>query len=140
MSVNPAGGVAAPQRISTPLTDAYWSAADQGTLLVQLCDDCQRPQLYPGALCRGCWSTSLSWCEASGVGTVWTFTVAELPGHPAWRPRTPYCIAIVELDEGPRLLTNVVGCDPYDVHVGQRVRVVEAPADGDAPPLRFTPC
>jgi uncharacterized OB-fold protein len=121
------------------LTDTYWHAADQGVLLLQVCDHCETPQLYPGAICRRCWSSSLSWCSSTGLGTVWTFTVAEMPGHAAWRTRAPYCIAIIELDEGPRLLSNVVGCDPYEVRVGLRVRLMEPQSDPDGPPLRFTP-
>lgn len=111
-----------------------------GVLLLQVCDACDRTQLYPGAICRHCWSESLSWCEASGSGTVWAFTVAERPGHPAWQALTPYGIAIVELDEGPRLLSNVVGGDPYDLRVGQRVRLVETALDSEGPPLRFRRC
>jgi uncharacterized protein len=140
MTSDPGGRVPMPRRIVTPLTEAYWTAAELGVLLLQVCDACEHVQLYPGGICRSCWSGSMSWCEATGLGTVWTFTVAERPGHPAWQPLTPYCIAIVELDEGPRLLSNVVGRDPYEVRVGQRVRLIAAPAGPDAPPLRFQAC
>lgn len=129
-----------PQRVSTPLTAPYWEAAEKGNLLVQVCIDCGRLQLYPGAVCRGCWSEHLRWRSVEGSGTVWTTTVAEVPGHPAWRDAVPYCIAIVELDEGPRLLTNIVGCDPYAVGVRQRVRLVRAGDHEPGPPLRFMPC
>jgi uncharacterized OB-fold protein len=129
-----------PRRISTPLTEVYWDAAELGVLLLQVCDTCGRAQLYPAGICRSCWSASLSWCEATGLGTVWSCTVAERPGHPAWQPLAPYCIAIVELDEGPRVLSNVVGGDPYDVRVGQPVRLIETSFDVDEPPLRFRTC
>lgn len=130
----------APRRITTPLTQPFWDAADAGELLMQVCGSCDRAQLYPGALCRVCWSTSLHWRAAAGTGTVWSLTVAEVPGHPAWQDQTPYCLAIIELDEGPRMLSNVIGCDPYDVKVGQRVRLAPNDVAGEGPPLRFMPC
>ncbi|MEV6927581.1 OB-fold domain-containing protein [Dactylosporangium sp. NPDC051485] len=129
-----------PQRVSTALTAAYWGAADRGELLYQRCDACGRAQLYPGGICRGCWSTTLSYHPAAGTGTVWTFTIAEVAGHPAWQARTPYCLAIVEIDEGPRLLTQIIGGDPYAFRVGQRVRLAPHAIADDGPPLRFMPC
>ena len=54
---------------------------------------------------------------------MWTFTVIGIPGHPAWRPDVPYVVAVVELDEGPRVLTNIVDCDPTSVVIGQRVQL-----------------
>jgi uncharacterized OB-fold protein len=140
MNGAPADRVPMPRRIFTALTQTYWSAAERGILLLQACEACNRVQLYPGGLCRSCWSQSLNWREATVLGTVWSFTVAERPGHPAWQSLTPYCIAIVELDEGPRLLTNIVGGDPYEVYIGQRVRLIDAPPDREAPPLRFRTC
>jgi len=72
----------------------------------------------------------MAWEQPAGTGAVWTFTVAHRPGHPAWRDDVPYAIAVVELDEGPRMLANVVGCAAADVHVGMPVHVVFEPRDG----------
>lgn len=137
MTTSPPTSIPRPARLSTPATAEYWRAAADGRLLLQSCRSCRHTQLYPRTLCRHCWSEDLGWVESGGTGTVWTFTVIEIPGHPAWRGRTPYTIAIIELDEGPRLLSGVLGPDPYAVHVGQRVRFVAA-ADGDpAGPLPY---
>jgi uncharacterized OB-fold protein len=108
-----------PSAVSMP----FWEAAAEHQLLLQRCADCGSWQHYPRALCANCWSTALAWSEAAGTGTVWTVTVAHRPGHPAWSADVPYAIAIVELDEGPRLLANVVGCPPDAAAVGMRVRV-----------------
>lgn len=74
------------------------------------------------------------WEEVSGRGTVWTFTVVHRPGHPAWTTEVPYVLAVVELDEGPRLMTNVL-IDPSNVRVGLRVRAVAHQAPGDQFPF-----
>ncbi|MFE7331319.1 Zn-ribbon domain-containing OB-fold protein [Streptomyces sp. NPDC057565] len=107
--------------IATPPTRPFWQALDKGRFVVQRCSDCGAHQFYPGPLCRSCWCDDLAWVEPSGKGPVWTFTVARRPAHPHWSDQVPYVIADVELDEGPRLTTNVVGCDPSEVHVGRRV-------------------
>ena len=129
--------VSKPGPVTTALTEPYWAAADQGELLIQSCKQCGHFQHYPAALCRRCWSEGLSWTRSKGLGTVWAFTVVGIPGHPAWRDETPYVLALVELDEGPRLMTNVVDCSVGTVHVGLRVEL--SPLRDDQPPLQFTP-
>lgn len=115
-----------PAFVSTPLTAAYWEAAADGVLLLQRCRPAGHVQHYPRGLCATCWSDDLEWAPAEGTGRVWTFTVVHMPGHPAWSDQVPYVLALVELDEGPRMMTDIVGVDPADVFVGQRVRLVGA--------------
>lgn len=132
-----------PHGVTTPLTDVYWQAAEQGRLLLQRCTACGHLQHYPRTLCSSCWCDDLTWVDASGRGRVATATVVHMPGHPAWQSETPYVLALVELDEGPRLMTNVVGVAPDSVTVGDRVRLAPAPGDPslDGPALlQFTPC
>jgi Predicted nucleic-acid-binding protein containing a Zn-ribbon len=116
--------IAKPAMVSIPLTQPFWAAAAEGTLLLQRCLRCTHIQHYPRTLCARCWSIDLEWTAAQGMGAIWTFTVVSMPGHPAWNAETPYVLALVELDEGPRVLTNIVGCDPDRVAVGQRVSLV----------------
>lgn len=123
-----------PARVMTALTSVFWQAADEGQLLLQRCQECGHHQFYPRAICRHCWSENVTWEQASGDGRIWTYTVAHQPGHPAWNDEAPYVIAIVELDEGPRMLSRVIDCDRRDVTVGARVRL----AAGATPPLAFT--
>lgn len=123
----------------SPGFEKWWEAAAGGTLLLQHCAACGHRQHYPRPMCAKCWSESVSWIESAGTGTVWTLTVAHVPGHPAWLSEAPYVIAIVELDEGPRLLTNVVGADPSEVFVGQRVRMADASARTDQRLIQFVP-
>lgn len=132
--------VAKPSRVNTSITRAFWESADRGVLLLQHCQSCGYRQLYPRALCTACWSGDMTWVESAGTGVVWTFTVVEIAAHPAWQNETPYVLAIVELDEGPRFLTNVLGCPPGTLCVGERVRLARRDEQRDgAPPLQFVP-
>ncbi|RGE23652.1 Zn-ribbon domain-containing OB-fold protein [Leucobacter sp. wl10] len=118
---DPAGAPPRPGLVTTPLTQRFWDAANDDELLIQRCRDCGHRQHYPRNICTGCWSEQLEWQAASGRGTVWTFTVVEKPGHPAWAGETPYTIALVELEEGPRLMTRLIDCAPDGVAVGMDV-------------------
>jgi len=99
----------------TELTQPYWEAAANQQLLVQLCDDCRQHQFPPRAHCAACGSANLSWQAVSGKGTVYTYTVAHRPPHPVLVDQCPLIIAVVELAEGPRMMSNVVDCDPRDL-------------------------
>ncbi|MFE1084524.1 MULTISPECIES: Zn-ribbon domain-containing OB-fold protein [Brevibacterium] len=107
-----------PGLVTTTLTQPFWDSANDGQMLIQHCSDCGHQQHYPRNLCTTCWSEDLNWISASGRGVVWTFTVVEKPGHPAWAAEVPYVIALVELEEGPRLMARILDCAPADVRVG----------------------
>jgi len=113
-----------PGFVFTSRSSPYWQRASEGELLLQRCRDCGHLQHYPRSLCVRCWSHDLDWQQAAGTGTVWTYTVVAIPGHPAWGPHVPYVLALVELDEGPRLMTNIVDCPPDTVYCGQAVRLL----------------
>ena len=109
-----------------PLLDAvtapYWEATTRGELLVQRCPACAHRQFYPRAVCVRC-GTTPEWLTTSGRGVVHTFTVVRqnlVPPFDAW---TPYAVAIVELEEGPRIMGNVVGCEVDDVRIDLPVEV-----------------
>ena len=122
----------------TSETAPFWSAAAEGHLLLLRCDACRSLVWYPRGFCPDCGSRSLSWEQAAGTGSVYSFTVTRR-GQGAWRDAGPYVLAYVELDEGPRVMTNIVECDVDAVHVGQRVEVVFADTgEGTALP-RFKP-
>ncbi|MCZ6890585.1 MAG: OB-fold domain-containing protein [Gammaproteobacteria bacterium] len=108
-----------------PDTKDYWAATKDHELRYQKCDECGTIVFHPRRHCTGCLSPSLSWQTASGKGTVYTYSVVRQSYHPFFREHIPYAIAWVDLDEGPRLLTNIVGVDDplTDVHCGQRVEV-----------------
>lgn len=108
----------------SPISRPFWDAVERGQLLVQRCRRCGHHQHYPRALCVGCWSEDVEWTAATGRGRVWTHTVVHKPGHPAWQRDVPYVLALVELEEGPRLVSNVIGIAPAAVRVGMSVEAV----------------
>ncbi len=112
-------------RILPPLTEVnrpYWTGGAQGSLLIERCGTCRRWQHPPTGTCAECGGAATPE-PVSGKGTVFTFTVNHQQYHPDVPP--PYVIAVVELSEQPdlRLPTNLVDCEPDEVHIGAAVRV-----------------
>jgi len=118
------------------LTAPFWDACRRGSLEVSACSDCGRLFLPPGPCCPGCWSTDLTSRPVSGRGRVASFVVYRRTYHPAIP--APYVVALVELDEGPRLISNIVGCEPEEVAIDMPVRVRFDEA-GDFVLPRFAP-
>ena len=99
-----------------PETREFWTAAEQGHLLLKTCDDCKRPHWYPRAVCPLCGSTQLRWTPASGRGTLYAFSTAR-------RASPAYTLAYVQLAEGPTLMTNIVDAQPDALRIGMPVAV-----------------
>ena len=104
-----------------PVSGPFWAAAAEGRILIQRCPACGHRQFYPRGLCTSCGSDP-DWEEASGRGTVHTFTVIRQQGARSFRDETPYVVAMIELDEGPRMMGNVTGCPIDAVAIGMPVR------------------
>lgn len=115
-----------PIPVPSPETKPFWEAAKRHELWLQKCHDCGLHYFYPRSLCPGCWSPSVSWEKVSGRGTVYTYAINYRPGAPGFVEECPYVTAIVELREGPRLLTNLVGIapDPQKIRIGMEVEVI----------------
>lgn len=103
------------------VTAAWWDAAAVERLVLQRCRACARFQHHPGAVCRSCGSTDLGFEDAAGTGVVHSFTVVHRAPHPAFEP--PYVVALIELDEGPRMVSNVVDCPHEALRCGMPVTV-----------------
>lgn len=115
-------------------TEAYWEATREGRLLIKRCTACGQAFFYPRTYCPRCWSPDTEWVEASGRGTVYTFTVVHQNDLPPFNERLPYVVAIVELEEGVRMTSNIEGIDPEDVRCDMPVAVAfreEARAQDD---------
>lgn len=102
-------------------TRGWWEGAGRGEIVLQRCTSCGRWQHKPRAICVTCLTDTIEHVVASGRGTVHTFTVTHQNGVPPFNDHLPYVMAYVELEEGPRVLTDIVGCDPADVRIGQAV-------------------
>jgi uncharacterized OB-fold protein len=117
----------------------FWEGTRSRRLRIQRCADCGRWVWYPRTACTGCLSPELRWTEISGGGTVYAVSVHFRPGVPEMKDRTPYAVALADLDEGVRMLSNVVNCAPDAVHVGQRVIASWEPLDAGYNLLVFEP-
>ena len=104
-------------------TAVYWESAKNGKLLVKTCKACGKLHYYPRTICPHCLSSDTDWVEASGKGTIYTYSVMR-------RTETPYVIAYVTLEEGVTMLSNIVECDVDGVAVGQTVEVVFRDTEG----------
>ena len=114
---------ARPVPVPTPETEPFWEGCRRGELRLQRCDACGQVQFPPRRYCSGCLSDGLTWERASGRGSVRSWTVVTLPNSPAFLADVPYVMALIELAEGPTLLSGIRGCSPGDVHIGMSVEV-----------------
>jgi uncharacterized OB-fold protein len=112
--------------------EAFWSAVEGHSLELPYCTACARYFFYPRAICPHCWSSQVERRPVSGRGAVWSHVIVRFPvgGHAGWKERLPYVVALVELEEGVRIMSNVVGCAPEDVRAGMPVEVTFQPLDG----------
>jgi uncharacterized OB-fold protein len=117
----------------------FWDACAEGRLVVPRCDECGERFWYPRLMCPICGSAAVTYVEVSGRATVYARTILRRGDGP-FRDAAPYVLAMVQLEEGPTMMTNIVGADPETVEVGHAVHVVfeRVPGGTDAIP-RFTP-
>lgn len=118
------------ERLEPPVSEEaapFWAATRAQQLVLQWCRSCERPVWYPRAACPRCLGGNLEWRSAAGLGSVHAVSVMTRPANPTMAGREPYAVALVDLDEGVRLMSNVVGGDPWQVAVGDRVRLAWEP-------------
>jgi uncharacterized OB-fold protein len=109
----------------------FWDATRQQRLVLPWCTECNAAFWFPRAACPRCLSTSIEWRPASGQGTVHAASAQHVAAIPELADRVPYAVALVDLDEGVRLMSNVIGCPADEVRGGLAVRVTWEPlADG----------
>ncbi len=132
--VNPCSGARAKKEnptvtvrfdLPTPEGDTleFWQATRDGKLLIKRCEDCGAFHYYPRPFCPECWSERVVWHEASGDATLYSWSVIYSNDQPPFRDRVPYVAAVVDLAEGPRMMTNVVDCEFDDLAVGMPLTV-----------------
>jgi uncharacterized OB-fold protein len=117
----------------------WWEALQRHELYVQKCRDCGALRYYPRALCTECLSAHTEWLRASGKGKIYTFTVTNQNPAPGFRESLPYVMAYVELDEGLKMLTNIVDCRPEEVRIGMPVEVVYEDVTPEVTLAKFRP-
>jgi uncharacterized OB-fold protein len=124
-----------PSAESTP----FWAAAKESRLVLPRCNACGSTWFPPTHACPSCGSTEHAWIAASGRGKVFSFVVVHRVYHPGFADKVPYVVAVIELDEGPRMLSNVVGIPPGEVRCDMPVRVTFKERRGDMTIPQFVP-
>lgn len=108
----------------TALTAPFWAAAKEGRLCIQHCEECGGAVFYPRRICPHCWSEHLVWKDASGRGRLKSFSIVQKPGHPGWVPIVPYAVGLVELEEGPTLLSFILRKPEEELAIGKAVEMI----------------
>ena len=112
-----------PIPVPTRETKPYWDACKKHELHIQKCAACGHHQFYPRLYCTKCMSEQVEWVQASGRAKVLSFTIVHRPVTQAFAADVPYVVAMVTLEEGPQMMTNIVGCEPEKVCIGMPVQV-----------------
>lgn len=128
----------APAPDISPETKPFWDATLEGKLLIRACNACDSFYWYPRTVCPFCGSLDTRWYETAGTGHIYSCTVVRRDVG-EFAGATPFLLAYVELDEGPRMIAHVVDCDVESVRIGDRVRTVFQNTDVEAALVRFTP-
>jgi uncharacterized OB-fold protein len=120
-------------------SQAYWDGLKAHRLRLQRCADCGKARHYPRPVCDACWSMRSEWFDASGRGTVHSWTVTHHPFHPGFRPELPYVLVTVDLEEGVRMQAQLRGLDAASLRIGLPVRVAFERATEDVTLPVFVP-
>jgi len=96
----------------TPEAKPYWDGLKEGKLMIPKCDDCGHNFFYPRIACPSCHSRNVGWTQASGKGKLYSFEIAHRALNPAFKVEPPYILAMIELEEGPRMMSNLINIDP----------------------------
>ena len=128
-----------PLPIVTEENRPFWEGCREGKLLLQFCDACQQYQFYPRLYCMHCTSGRLRWVEASGRGVIYSYTIIHQNKSPEFIADVLYNVAIVQLEEGPRMMSNIVEIDLANLRVDLPVSVVFDPVNDTISLLRFRP-
>jgi hypothetical protein len=108
----------------TPALEPFFAAAKRHELVVERCKGCGAHRFPPREICSACLSREAEWVKVSGRGEIFSITVMHQVYHPGFADEIPYAVVNVKLDEGAKMISNLVGVRPHDVRIGMRVRVV----------------
>lgn len=137
-----------PRQVSGPRFDQpliedesqpFWDGLCEGVLRIKRCGSCGRHHHYPRPFCPHCWSEDVSWVDASGDATLYSYSTVYVNDLPPFGPEVPYVAAVVDLAEGPRMMTRLVDCAKDDIRIGMALRVRYEPFDDALSMAVFAP-
>ncbi|MBI2877417.1 MAG: Zn-ribbon domain-containing OB-fold protein [Candidatus Tectomicrobia bacterium] len=120
-------------------SEPFWRGTRNHELRIQRCRVCGKHIFYPRSLCPECSTTDLEWVQVSGKGTVYSYTIIRRAAFPSFAADVPYVFAIVELEEGPRMATNLVGCPPERARIGLPVEATFEDVAPEVTLVKFRP-
>lgn len=128
-----------PMPVATDTTRPFWDAARAHRLMIQQCGSCGKRQFFPRPFCRHCMTDAPDWVPCSGQATIYTFTVNHRAANAHMADKLPYVVAVVTLDEGVRMMANIVEADLDEVQIGARVEVcwLDTPEQPTLPQFRL---
>ncbi|WP_338470975.1 OB-fold domain-containing protein [Niallia sp. XMNu-256] len=107
----------------TPDSKPFWDGIARHEFLLQKCKDCNEWIFYPRNICPHCWSNQLEWLPASGKATLKTWSIVHRPGHPGWQSVAPYVLGVIELEEGPTMLTHLLVDSHEELKIGLPLQI-----------------
>jgi len=130
---------ALPIPVADEASQVFFDGANEDKLMLVQCSQCGTFRLPGRERCLDCWSTESEWAQASGKGKLYTYGIMHQQYHPAFAEQIPYNYALVELDEGPRLITNIVDCPNEELRTDMPVEAVFDHVTDEATLIRFRP-
>lgn len=135
----PEGVRSKPLPVVTAENRPFWEGCRSGILRLQYCEQCQQHQFYPRLYCMHCGSDKISWVTASGRGVIYSYTIIHQNKSPEFVQDTPYNVAIIQLAEGPRMMSNIIAIPPEDLRIDLPVKIVFDPVTDTISIPRFEP-
>lgn len=123
----------------TPNLAPFFDGAKRHELVIQKCATCGTYRFPPRDLCSNCLSNESQWVRVSGQGEIYSFTIMHQVYHPGFAAEAPYAIILVQLAEGPRITSNLVGVPPSEVRIGMPVKAVFEELSGEVTLPKFAP-
>jgi len=123
----------------TELSTPYWEGTKRGELRLQWCSDCNSCWHPPSPVCPDCASSNVEWRPSSGRGRLYSYSICESPVHPSFADKVPYIVALVRLQEGPMIVTNLIDISPREISIGQILEVVFTPLNSEVTLPQFRP-
>jgi uncharacterized OB-fold protein len=120
-------------------SEPYWKALKNHSLTLQQCSKCNRLRFYPRAFCTHCFSSEFEWVTTSGKGNIHTFSVIFRPGMASFRKEAPYILGLIDLEEGVRMMSNIIDCAVEEVYIGMPVTVVYDDVTSEVTLPKFRP-
>lgn len=128
-----------PTPMNKEISQPFWDAAKRHELVMPRCRNCSNLFFYPREQCPNCYSDNTEWIPVTGKGRLYSYTVVYQPAHPSFQADAPHIYAVVQLNEGPRMPTNLVECDIDDVEVEMPVEVVFDDVSEEVTLVKFKP-